>query len=250
MRARLLIGALYLMASSSAPGAGTAAGTASTAAVTSVTAAAAATAAATATANVAGIPAVGDGGVDADAGDLFRGRRPAQVGACCLCHFPAMSCLAFPPHSPALPPLLPPPPPALSMSRTHTCNPRPPTHPPTPPPMLGFSIFYGFETGQYQKINGTYYLAVNELGMCLPSVWDKVTRAGLWSAPNATGPWTRVTTLRNGSHMWSLCGATKTPYPAAKDNFNYVTWTPQLLYVYFDSQPAGNASVRGFAAQP
>ena len=30
--------------------------------------------------------------------------------------------------------------------------------------------------------------------------------------------------------MWSLCNHTDTPYPGARDNLNYVTWTPTLLH--------------------
>ena len=46
----------------------------------------------------------------------------------------------------------------------------------------------GFETGQYQRINDTYYYTANELGMCPHVTWDLVTRAALWSAPNSSGP--------------------------------------------------------------
>ena len=127
----------------------------------------------------------------------------------------------------------------------------PPPTPPPPPPAPGapqwelveatatpvidkgqaqqHGILQGFETGHFQRIGSTFYYAANELGLCEGVVWDKVTRAGLWSAPNSTGPWTRLTTLRNGSHMWSLCNHTATPYPGSKDNLNYVTWTPNLL---------------------
>lgn len=54
------------------------------------------------------------------------------------------------------------------------------------PDVLSASILTGFETGQYQRINDTYYLTANELGMCANVVWDLVTRAALWSAPNST----------------------------------------------------------------
>ena len=91
-------------------------------------------------------------------------------------------------------------------------------------------IFAGFETGQFMRLsNGTFYFTANELGLCDGVPWNKVTRAGLWSAPNSTGPWSRLTTLRNGSHMWSLCNKSKTPYPGAKYNLNYVTWAPTLV---------------------
>ena len=103
----------------------------------------------------------------------------------------------------------------------------PPPPPPPPPPGPGtpqwelveatttpiidkgqaqqHGILQGFETGHFQRVGSTFYYTANELGLCEGVVWDKVTRAGLWSAPNSTGPWTRLTTLRNGSHMWSLC---------------------------------------------
>lgn len=54
------------------------------------------------------------------------------------------------------------------------------------PDVVSTSILTGFETGQYQRINDTYYLTANELGMCAGVVWDLVTRAALWSAPNST----------------------------------------------------------------
>ena len=142
--------------------------------------------------------------------------------------------------------------------------PPPPPPPPTPPapapgapqwelfeatatPIIGqaqarqHGILAGFETGQFQRLGETFYYTANELGLCEGVVWDKVTRAGLWSAPNSTGPWTRLTTLRNGSHMWSLCNRTGTPYPGAKDNLNYVTWTPALLHA--PSSANGSAAV-------
>jgi len=95
---------------------------------------------------------------------------------------------------------------------------------------LPYNIFNGFETGQYQRINGTYYLTANELGMCPKQVWDKITRAALWSAPNSTGPWTRLTTLRNASHMYSYCKDTPYPYPGSENLTDFVTWTPQLIF--------------------
>ncbi len=54
------------------------------------------------------------------------------------------------------------------------------------PDAISASILTGFETGQYQRINDTFYLTANELGMCAGVVWDLVTRAALWSAPNST----------------------------------------------------------------
>ena len=150
----------------------------------------------------------------------------------------------------SLPPLPPPPPP-----------PPPPTPPPPPPPgapqwevfeatttpiidqaqAQQHGILQGFETGQFQRRGDTFYYTANELGLCEGVVWDKVTRAGLWSAPNSTGPWTRLTTLRNGSHMWSLCNRSSTPYPDAKFSLNYVTWTPALLHA--PSAVNGSAAV-------
>jgi hypothetical protein len=88
-------------------------------------------------------------------------------------------------------------------------KPGPPPPPPTPPPagspiwelvsveplpvigskhpdVVSASILTGFETGQYQRINDTFYYTANELGMCAGVVWDLVTRAALWSAPNST----------------------------------------------------------------
>lgn len=106
----------------------------------------------------------------------------------------------------------------------------------TPIPLLDategakYNIYSGFETGQYQRIDNMYYLTVNELGMCENQAWNQVTRAALWSAPNSTGPWTRITTLRNGSHMYSDCKNTDHPYPDQENETNFVTWTPQLLH--------------------
>ena len=148
---------------------------------------------------------------------------------------------------PPVPPLPPPPSPPPS--------PPPPPLPPGSPkwelvetgalPVIGPShpdvtnqIYDGFETGQYQRINGTYYLAVNELGMCQGKVWDLVTRAALWTAPNGTGPWKRITTLRNGSHIQTLCNSAKYPCmqkcgpsccSGTADERAFVTWAPQLI---------------------
>ena len=51
--------------------------------------------------------------------------------------------------------------------------------------------------------------------------WDLVTRAALWSAPSSTDPWTRLATLRNGSHMFTVCNGIKA-VPS------FVTWAPTL----------------------
>ena len=66
-------------------------------------------------------------------------------------------------------------------------------------------IFQGFETGHYFQVDGTHYYAANELGLCKHAVWDRTTRAGLWSAPSGAGPWERVLTLRNTSSMYTVC---------------------------------------------
>ena len=77
----------------------------------------------------------------------------------------------------------------------------------THPDVIAHSIQSGFETGQYFRLNGTFYYVANELGTCdHPGIlWDLVTRAAVWSAPNSSGPWSRVATLRNGSHMQTVC---------------------------------------------
>ena len=113
----------------------------------------------------------------------------------------------------------------------------------TPAPLIdraqgaAHGIFAGFETGQYQRIGDTFYMTANELGMCKGVVWDLVTRASLWSAPNSTGPWTRVTTLRNGSHIQTLCE--KAPCRAkcgpsccsgTETDRSFVTWAPTLVH--------------------
>eukprot|EP00947_MAST-08B_sp_MAST-8B-sp1_P002916 g2916.t1 len=94
-----------------------------------------------------------------------------------------------------------------------------------PEQTIPHGVYQGFETGQYTKINGTYYYAANELGLCQHVTWDRTTRAALWSAPNGTGPWTRVATLRNTSSMFSLCGL-----DAGKGLKNLCSWAPTLLY--------------------
>jgi len=128
----------------------------------------------------------------------------------------------------------------------------------TPTPVIGraqaaaHGIFAGFETGQYQRIGDTFYYTANELGMCPGVVWDLVTRAALWSAPNSTGPWTRVTTLRNGSHIQTLCNKKATPCRApcgpsccsgTEADPSFVTWAPTLVHAPSsanDSKPVWN----------
>ena len=72
---------------------------------------------------------------------------------------------------------------------------------PQHPDVLEHSIQSGFETGQFFRVNGTFYYTANELGTCAhPGIlWDLVTRAALWSAQTSSGPWKRVLTLRNGT---------------------------------------------------
>ena len=105
------------------------------------------------------------------------------------------------------------------------------------PDVLSASILAGFETGQYQRIGDTFYYTANELGMCTGVVWDLVTRAALWSAKNSTGPWTRVATLRNGSHIETLCKKKKCAVPCKEsccsgtdDEPSFVTWAPTLIH--------------------
>ena len=112
---------------------------------------------------------------------------------------------------------------------------------PKHPDVISHTIMNGFETGQYQRINATFFYTANELGMCPGMVWDLVTRAALWSAPNSTGPWTRVTTLRNGSHIKTLCTEKPKPpcsrgqcgvacCPGPDDATSFVTWAPTLIH--------------------
>ena len=51
-------------------------------------------------------------------------------------------------------------------------------------------LWQGFETGNFMKVGDTYvyYCSATELGLCKGVRWDFTTRAGLWSAPNSTGP--------------------------------------------------------------
>ena len=202
-------------------------------------------------------------------GDAYKQLPGSSTAACCVACVADPKCLAFVTHAggggecslkadvnnlhakswndcgvvrgtpgPPLPPPPGPPPPP------------PPPSPPAPPgapqweivevsqvPVIGmdtpdvkkWNIHNGFETGQYQRLGNTFYYTANELGMCEGVYWDVVTRAALWSAPNSTGPWKRVTTLRNGSHMYTSCAKTKTPYPANENDTNFVTWAPTLV---------------------
>ena len=113
----------------------------------------------------------------------------------------------------------------------------------TPTPLIdkeqgaAHGIFAGFETGQYQRIGDTFYITANELGMCRGVVWDLVTRAALWSAPNSTGPWSRITTLRNGSHIQTLCENAPCRHKCGpsccsgtETDRSFVTWAPTLVY--------------------
>ena len=94
-----------------------------------------------------------------------------------------------------------------------------------PAETLQHGVCQGFETGQFFKENGTYFVAINELGLCKSVVWDRTTRAALWSAPNASGPWTRVVTLRNTSSMYTLCNmTTENGLP------NACSWAPTLVF--------------------
>jgi hypothetical protein len=88
-------------------------------------------------------------------------------------------------------------------------------------------VFQGFETGQYIKVDGTHYVVANELGLCEHVVWDKTTRAALWSAPSGAGPWTRVGTLRNTSSMYELC-----KLEAGRGLKNGCSWAPTLVHAH------------------
>ena len=94
-----------------------------------------------------------------------------------------------------------------------------------PAETLPHGIHQGFETGQFFKENGTYFVAINELGLCKHVTWDRTTRAALWSAPNASGPWTRQVTLRNTSSMHTLCNLT-----TGKGLPNACSWAPTLVF--------------------
>jgi hypothetical protein len=94
-----------------------------------------------------------------------------------------------------------------------------------PAETLPHGVHQGFETGQFFKQNDTYFVAINELGLCERVTWDRTTRAALWSAPNASGPWSRVTTLRNTSSMHTLCNLT-----TGKGLPNACSWAPTLVF--------------------
>lgn len=94
-----------------------------------------------------------------------------------------------------------------------------------PAETLPHGVYQGFETGQFFKENGTYFVAINELGLCPSVTWDRTTRAALWSAPDASGPWTRVVTLRNTSSMHTRCNmSTGQGLP------NACAWAPTLVF--------------------
>ena len=97
-------------------------------------------------------------------------------------------------------------------------------------------VYQGFETGQFLKINDTYFVAINELGLCRDVVWDQTTRAALWSASNASGPWRRVITLRNTSSMYTHC-----KLPEGKGLNNSCSWAPTLVFA--PSRTNGSKSV-------
>jgi hypothetical protein len=90
---------------------------------------------------------------------------------------------------------------------------------------LPHGILQGFETGNFFKVNATYYYAATELGLCKGVRWDSTTRAGLWTAPKSAGPWTRVVTLRNSSSMYTVCKD-----QAGNGSKNSVVWAPTLLF--------------------
>ena len=101
--------------------------------------------------------------------------------------------------------------------------------------------------------------ALPDDGAPLVQVWDLVTRAALWSAPNASGPWTRVTTLRNGSHIETLCGQPKAPCRApckesccsgTEANPSFVTWAPTLVHAPSSVNASGKAVWNLFCASP
>lgn len=161
-----------------------------------------------------------------------------------------------PPPGPSPPPSPPPPPPP----------PLPPGSPewvlvnattdpvigPTHPDVVKHAIGSGFETGQYFRLNDTFYYTANELGTCPNGgtvLWDLVTRAALWSAPASTGPWTRIVTLRNGSHMETIC-TPKAPCAkpcggsccsGTKTNPSFVTWAPTLIYAPSSANTTGKS---------
>lgn len=60
----------------------------------------------------------------------------------------------------------------------------------------------GFETGSFVKVDGHYHAFINELptiqpySSCPKLWWDAVCQLGYWTAPSPSGPWTRVSTVR------------------------------------------------------
>jgi hypothetical protein len=143
-----------------------------------------------------------------------------------------------PPPTPPTPPTPPPAPPPAGSPKWELVSTEPlPVIGQKHPDVVSASILTGFETGQYQRINDTFYYTANELGMCGGVVWDLVTRAALWSAPNSSGPWSRVATLVNGSHIETLCQKKKCAVPCkdsccsgTEDEPSFVTWAPTLVY--------------------
>jgi hypothetical protein len=125
---------------------------------------------------------------------------------------------------------------------------------PTHPDVVKHTIQSGFETGQFFRLNGTFYYTANELGVCANAgvLWDLVTRAALWSAPASSGPWTRVATLRNGSHMQTVC---KPPTALCRlpcgdsccsgtsENPSFVTWAPTLIFAPSSVNGSGEKDV-------
>lgn len=145
-----------------------------------------------------------------------------------------------PPGPPAPPPPSPPLPPGSPQWVLMNATAQPvigPGH----PDVLSHNIKNGFETGQFFELNGTFYYTANELGTCENGgvIWDLVTRAALWSAPASSGPWSRVLTLRNGSHMETVCKPATAPCAVpcgasccsgTRENPSFVTWAPTLIH--------------------
>jgi hypothetical protein len=42
-------------------------------------------------------------------------------------------------------------------------------------------VYQGFETGQFFKNNGTYYVAINELGLCTSVIWDRCVTTSFYT---------------------------------------------------------------------
>ena len=123
---------------------------------------------------------------------------------------------------------------------------------PQHPDVIKHSIQSGFETGQYFTLNGTHYYTANELGTCAHSgiLWDLVTRAALWSAPASSGPWSRLITLRNGSHMQTVCQpasavcakpCSDSCCSGTEENPSFVTWAPTLIHAQSSVNESGKA---------